>query len=187
MTKQLWIYLALTIVVLLSWFVADWLSPQPKKIQSRDSHRPDSFSKKFSKITMTEEGKPKNKLIAESMVHFKDDDTTELEKPVFTYFNAEAPPWVVHSDRGFISTRGETIVLGGKVWITRAAAPGIEPVTINTENLRIKPKTDYAETDKFAELISNRNRISGIGLSLYFGEHKRITLHSSVRGIYDAR
>jgi lipopolysaccharide export system protein LptC len=136
---------------------------------------------------MTEEGKPKNKLIAESMVHFKDDDTTELEKPVFTYFSADAPPWVIHSDKGLIHSEGETILLGGKVWITRDAAPGIDPVTINTENLTIKPKTDYAETQQFAELISNRNRISGVGLSLYFGEHKQVTLHSNVRGIYDTR
>ncbi|MGH8499938.1 MAG: LPS export ABC transporter periplasmic protein LptC, partial [Methylococcales bacterium] len=74
MTKQLWTYLALTVSVLLSWLFADWLSPKPAPVQAPGSHRPDSFGKKFSKIIMTEEGRPKNKLIAESMVHFKDND-----------------------------------------------------------------------------------------------------------------
>jgi lipopolysaccharide export system protein LptC len=187
MTKPLWVYLALTICVLLSWLVADRLSPQPEKVQSTAGHRPDSFSKKFTKVTMTEEGKPKNKLIAKSMVHFKDDDTTELEKPVFFYFSTDSPPWVVHSDNGLISSEGKIIFLHEKVLITRDAAAGTEPVIINTANLTIKPSIDYAETDKFAELISNQNRISGTGLSLYFGEHKRVNLHSNVRGKYNAR
>lgn len=187
MTRQFWMFLALTVFVLLSWLLADRMSPQPKKVESSAGHRPDSFSRRFSKISMTEEGKPKNELIAESMVHYKDDDTTELEKPVFTHFSAEVPPWVVRSETGLISSKGETILLAGKVLITRDPAPGVEPVVINTENLTIKPKTDYAETDRFAELISNQNRISGSGLSLYFGEHKQITLHSNVRGKYVPR
>lgn len=187
MTKQIWVYLTLTILVLLSWLAADWLSPQPKKIQSTMTHRPDSFSKKLTKVTMSEEGRPKNKLIAESMVHFKDDDTTELEKPVLTYYNTESPPWVVHSNSGFIGAEGKTIFLSGKVLIAREAAPGVLPVIINTKDLTLKPKIDYAETAEFAELISNRNRISGTGLSLYFGEHKQIELHSNVRGKYVSR
>jgi lipopolysaccharide export system protein LptC len=187
MTKQLWMYLVLAFLVLLSWLASDWLSPQPKIIQSTLGHQPDSFSKKFTKITMTEDGRPKNKLVAESMVHFKDDDTTELEKPVFTYFNPDAPPWEVYSDTGIISSEGETIFLKDKVLITREAAEGIEPVVVNTENLTINPNINYAQTDEFAELISNRNRISGIGLSLYFGDYKRIELHSNVRGKYFTR
>lgn len=187
MTKQIWSYLALTVAVLLSWLAADWLSPQEEKVQSKVMHRPDSFSKQLSKITMTEDGRPKNKLIAKSMVHFKDDDTTELEKPVLTYFKTNSPAWVVHANQARISSEENTIFLGGKVHITRDAAPGIQPVTINTEDLTLKPKTDYAETEKFAELISNQNRISGIGLSLYFGDHKQIELHSNVRGKYESR
>ena len=187
MSKKIWLYFILTVLVLLSWLAADRMAPKPNKIQTTAGHRPDSFSKQFTKITMTEEGKPKNKLIADAMVHYKDDDTTELEKPVFTYFNEESPPWVVHSDSGLIGAEGETIFLSEKVLITRDAAPGKEPVTINTENLTIKPSIDFAETDKFAELISNRDRVSGIGLSLYFGENKRIRLHSHVKGIYNPR
>ncbi len=187
MTKQLWTYLTLTAFVLLSWLFADRLSPKPAPVQTPGSHRPDSFGKKFSKINMTEEGKPKNKLIAESMVHFKDTDVTELEKPEFIYFNTQSPPWVVHSERGTIQSKGETIFLAENVSITRDAAPGVRPIIINTRNLTIKPDIDYAETKEFAELISNRNRISGTGLSLYFGEHKRIQLDSNVRGKYDDR
>ncbi len=187
MTRQLWIYLGLAILVLLSWLVADRMAPRSIRVQPAAGHQPDSFSKKFTKITMTEEGKPKNILFAEFMVHFQDDDTTELERPVFTYFNKESPPWVVHAETGFITAEGKTIRLGNNVRITRDPAPGIEPVTINTANLVIQPEIDFAQTDEYAELISNRNHISGIGLSLTFGDYKQINLHSNVKGIYDAR
>ncbi|MGR9105783.1 MAG: LPS export ABC transporter periplasmic protein LptC [Gammaproteobacteria bacterium] len=187
MSKKLWTYSTLTVIVLLTWLAADWLAPKPKTIQNPIRHQPDSFSKHFIKITMTAEGKPKHKLIAESMVHYKDDDSTELEKPVFTFFKPDSPPWVVHADSGRISSQGETLFLSPKVLIHRAPAPGFEPVTIRTRNLTIKQKIDYAETNQFAELISNQNRISGVGLSLYFGEHKQIILRSKVKGRYYAR
>lgn len=181
------IYLTLSVLVVASYFLQDWLSPKPIPVQPGNAHRPDSFARNFKKITMTEEGKPKYTLFARGMVHFKENDVTRLKMPQFSYFSPDSPPWVVRSQRGSIRSQGETIFLTGDVSITRNAAPGIEPIIINTQKLIIKPKIDYAETSEFAELISNRNRVSGIGLSFYFGEHKTIKLFSNVRGTYDDR
>lgn len=185
MSRNLWVYLTLTLLVVLSWIIADLIEPRRSPLQPSSGHQADSFSKRFTKLTMDENGKPKNKLFAEAMVHFKDDDSTELELPVFTYFKDRSLPWIIHSERGLISSN-RIIRLVTKVKITREAAPGIEPVIINTTNLLINPNYDFAKTEDYAELISNHNQLSGVGLSLTFGENKRIKLHSQVKGKYDA-
>ena len=185
MIRHLWIYLSLALVVLLSWFLAESIAPEPEKVQPTKSHQPDYFSNGFTKISMDEEGLPRNRLVADSMIHYQDDDTTELKKPVFTKINEEAPPWVIHSEAGFVSSGGKTIFLDGTVLIERDAAPGYDPITINTEDLTVKPEIDYAETEQFAELISSRYRISGIGMSIYFGEHEQVELNSNVHGKFE--
>ena len=185
MIRHLWIYLSLAFVVLFSGLLAELTTLEPEKVQPIKSHRPDYFSNGFIKTSMNEEGLPRNRLIADSMVHYQDDDTTELKNPVFTKIDEEAPPWVIHSKAGFVSSGGKTIFLDGTVLIERDAAPGYDPITINTEDLTVKPEIDYAETEQFAELISLRYRIDGIGMSIYFGEHEQVELNSNVHGIFE--
>jgi len=187
-TTFLRVYLPLTLLSLLTWVVSDWLEPKPfNPGVAKNDQRPDTFAGKFTKITMSDSGKPKNQLNAEAMVHYKKHNRTELARPVFVVFDEDQPPWRVASETGVITASGKKLFLGGTVHITRDSAPGIKPIVINTRDLNITPKKNFAETDEFAELISNRNRISGVGLKLYFGEQKKVRLLSNVRGKYEAR
>lgn len=185
MKKYIWVYGSLTLLALSSWLVADWFTPKPQLAASAASHRPDSFSEKFTKTLMNPSGTPKHKLSAESMVHFRDDKSTDLTKPKFVFFDDQHPPWTVRSDTGHVTANGEKILLNGNVFITRPAAPGLDPIHIVTKNMTVKPKTDTAETNEFAELTSRSNRISGIGLDVDFGQMKKVKLRSNVRGKYE--
>lgn len=187
MNTVLRLYLPLALCALLTWFISDWLTPAPQSPERPgNSHQPDSFSQAFTRTMMSETGKPLNRLQAESMLHFREDDSTELRKPVLEVFDETRPPWTIHSDTGVITAKGDNLFLGGQVHISRPAATGVLPLTINTRNLNIKIRTSFAETDQFAELISNRSRISGTGLRLHFGDHKKVRLLSHVRGKYEA-
>ncbi len=44
-------------------------------------HDPDYYMEDFSTLTMEQDGTPKNKLLAEYMAHYPDDNTIELLKP----------------------------------------------------------------------------------------------------------
>ncbi len=184
MGKQIWTYISLTIVALSSWLVADWIAPKPEVKPTQALHRPDSFSEDFTKTVMNPDGTPKHKLSADSMFHYDDDKSTELEKPKLIFFDDDQPPWTIRSDTGYATSNGKTIFLGGNVFISRPAAPSVHPVNIVTKNLTINPKINYAETDEYAELVSHSNRISGTGLNVYFGQTKKVTLLSNVRGKY---
>jgi len=184
MGKQIWTYISLTIVASSSWLVADWITPKPEVKPTQVLHRLDSFSEYFTKTVMNPDGTPKHKLSADSMLHYNDDKSTKLEKPQLIFFVDDEPPWTIRSDTGYATSDGKTIFLGGNVFISRPEAPSVYPVDIVTKNLTINPKINYAETDEFAELISNSYQISGIGLNVYFGLTKKVTLLSNVRGKY---
>ena len=185
MKKQFWVYGFLTLIALSSGLIADWFTPKTEIIPSAASHRPDSFSEKFTKTVMNLDGTPNNRLSAESMIHFSDDKSTELKKPILVFFDEDQPPWTVRSETGRVSSNGKSILLGGSVFISRPAGPGVRPIEIITKNLTVKPKENTAETDEFAELTSLSNRISGIGVNVNFGQIKKVTLHSNVRGKYE--
>ncbi len=185
MKKQFWVYGLLTLIAFSSWLIADRIMPKPEVFPSTASHRPDSFSEQFTKTVMNLDGTPKHKLTAESMIHFRDDKSTELKKPIFVFFDDDQPPWTVRSDTGLVSSNGKSILLGGNVFINRPAAPGVRRIDIITKNLTVKPKANTAETEEFAELTSRSNRISGTGLDVNFGQIKKVTLHSNVRGKYE--
>lgn len=184
MSKQIWAYISLAVVALSSWLVADWIAPKTDVKPTQALHRPDSFSEDFIKTVMNPDGTPKHQLSADSMLHYDDDKSTELEKPKLIFFDDDQPPWTIQSDTGYASSDGKTVFLGGNVLISRLAVLGVHPVNIVTKDLTIHPKISYAETDKYAELISNSNRIAGTGLQVYFGLTKKVTLLSNVRGKY---
>jgi lipopolysaccharide export system protein LptC len=185
MQKSHYIYVTLAFLVGLSWWLIRLSEPELPVHAVVSAHSADYFSTGYTKIEMNSSGLPKNKVIADKVVHFSDDDTTELQNPLMTIFKQDGPNWVIRSETGIIPAGGRDMFLNGKVFIHRETAPGIKPMKINTSNLRIKPKQDYAETDEWAELIMPPNRTTGIGMQANFGEPLIIKLLSNVRGKYE--
>ena len=186
MTKQAGGYLLLALLALLSWWIADRMSPQESPSTPKVKHSPEYFSTRFTKTVMNEDGTPNQRLAAQSMIHYRDDDTTELTRPVITFFQADdTPPWVIQSERGDVSSDRNEIFLGGRVVIIREAAPGVSPVKVITSNLTIHRSSNIAETPDHADLISPPNQISGTGMRVHFEEPKTLSLLANVRGKYE--
>jgi len=164
-----------------------WLSRTiENKVEYRpETHTPDYYLNNFTAVTMSDSGKPDKSLSADKMVHFPDDDTTELSNPRMTIHDDEAPPWEVRSEAGWVSGDKELILLQGKVNIDRAAAPGIRPFHIITRNLRVQPSNNYAETDAHAEAKSRKDWVESKGMQIWFAQPVRVKLLANVRGRYE--
>jgi lipopolysaccharide export system protein LptC len=134
---------------------------------------------------MVAQGLPARALETPRLTRFLDDQTSELETPVLTVYRAGEPPWVIRSERAWVSSDGYTAVLQGEVHISRDAAPGIRPVTIDTTNLLVRRQEDYLETAEFATLVSQGSRASGVGVQAWLGKENRIKLLSKARGHYE--
>lgn len=165
-----------------------WLNRATEKnieYQPANLHSPDYYLNHFSAVTMGENGKPDKRLAADRMVHFPDDDTTELSKPKMTIYDDGRPPWKVRSDTGWVSGDKELVLLQGKVNIDRAAAPGIRPMHIITSDLRVQPKNNYAETDTDVHTKSRNDWLESIGMQIWFAQPIRVKLLAKVRGRYE--
>ncbi len=187
MTRQTKVYLVLTIFSACTWAINEYFSGDEFFQQDPIAHSPDYIGIGYTKIEMNEQGVPSYKLFTERMTHYGDDDSTEMKKPVLTYYNLKTPPWVIRSETGLLTEGNEHLFLNGKVFISRDSAPGIRLVKINTTNARVRPKENYAETDEWTELIMPPDKASGTGAKLYFSDPIRLELLSKVRGSYAAR
>ncbi len=167
------------------WGVKHTSEYEVVKLSTQTTRTLDYFSVNYQKVQMDEQGLPHDKLIADYMEHFSDNGETLLRNPIMTFYKQAAPPWVSRSKTGVITKGGDKVFLNGLVYIDRVAAPNVREVHIKTTNLRVEPKRHYAETDEWAELVTDLVIMSGIGMKLFYQEPLYIELLAQVRGQYD--
>ena len=148
-------------------------------------HTPDYTLDRFSAVTTGPDGRPERRLSATRMVHFPDDDSTELTAPRMVFYDPPRPPWRVRSERGRITGDKSLVELQGRVEIDRRGDTGVAPMHIVTRDLRIRPEQEYAETDAEVDARSDGNRVRARGLQAWFGGPLRMRLLSNVRGRYE--
>ena len=168
---------------------SSWLAYKADSdIQYRpDGHSPDYYLETFTALTHGKDGRPDKRLTADLMLHFPDDDTTELKQPRMTLYAGESPPWMVRAEEGWVSGDGEQILLRGRVYIDREGAEGVDPAHIVTRDLSIRPQEDYAETGEDTFLQSGSSWIESTGMQVWFTQPARVKLLADVRGRYEIR
>ncbi len=144
----------------------------------------DYFIDNLQVTTMNKEGKPARTLQAQSLRHYKDDETTELDNPYLKVTGDNKSPWEVKSATGWVSADGELVILTGNVDIQRKAAADVRPLHLVTENLHIQPEKDYAETDAPVVISSDESTLSGTGMQAWLAHPARIKLNDQTRGHY---
>jgi lipopolysaccharide export system protein LptC len=166
-----------------------WLSEgQPIEPADNDGTRPtgtiDYEISGFDVTRMTETGQPAHRLRAVRAQHYIDDDTTHLQAPRLTVFQGEEPPWQVRSETAIASPDGDLILLNGEVRITREAGTDNPPLRIDTRNLRVQPRQDYAETDEHVRVESESNWLDATGMQAWLRPPSRLKFLSQVKAYY---
>ncbi|GMR07949.1 MAG: hypothetical protein BMS9Abin26_0954 [Gammaproteobacteria bacterium] len=143
----------------------------------------DYYMEDFTITSMNAEGIPGQELTASKMVHYSEDDSTELTKPHFTVFKKSSAPWHIVADRGWLSADSKNILLKGGVVIDRPADKDNGTMRMTTSELRIRTEDEYAETDKPVLMITDATTTQAGGLRLYLKQGK-MHLTGNVRGKY---
>jgi len=141
----------------------------------------------FEVVRMTSDGMPAHRLRATSLRHFTDDDTTELESPRLTVFQNDAPPWEVDALQAWMSADGSLILLTGDVVIERAGDSANPPTRLETRELRVQPRTDYAETDAPVRVETDLDRLDAVGMKAWLRPPSRLKFLSEVEATYVPR
>ena len=148
------------------------LSGRDSEIQIQSEHYPDYYMENFITTTMEQDGTLKNKLHADYMAHYPDNDTTELDNPMLEVSRSDGPPVRITADKGWVTEDNEVILLTGNVKLWQDADDGSRKLEIITTDVKVLPELEYAETDQPATLIGNRTTIKSTGVRAYFKENR---------------
>ena len=181
--RTLLILFILGITAVIGLGIRELLIPEPLPQASINRQSHDYSMKTFTLTGMNQLGQPHYQLTADSMVHYPEDDHSDLEKPAMLFFRENEPPWHVDAEKGKVFEQGELIELLGEVIIKRASSPTTEPITITTYNLTIYPNDEYAETDESVHMLSNATDLKSIGMKAFLKESK-IRLLNEVKGVH---
>ena len=120
----------------------------------------------FSAIRLNEQGVPRFIMSAKKMLHYADDDSTELEVPRLAVLSAGNPTIHIIAKRGIVSGRGDEVFLHNNVELLREASARQEELTLHTEYLHIIPDKDWANTDYAVTIVDAHNTVYAKGLEM---------------------
>ncbi|MFA5915152.1 MAG: LPS export ABC transporter periplasmic protein LptC [Burkholderiales bacterium] len=148
-------------------------------------HDPDFIAEDFGITKMGASGKPEYSLSAVRMLHYPDDDSTDIVEPRLVQRHDQAAPIVIRADRGLISRNGDEASFFGNVVVVREASREHSELRMHTEYLQVVPDRDLARTDKPVTITEGRSRLAGVGME-FNNKTRQFTLLSQVRGTFDA-
>lgn len=183
--KTLATYLLLGLLALGSWWVAEYLSPKEFTAPKPTVGKIDYYSKNIRRTVMNEFGEPKELLLAETLIHYENDNHTELTRPVMTLYAKKGQPWIIHADSALLPGEGDTIYLQGEVLVEREGGTdkGNRPIRIETTDARVQPNNDYAETDEYLRVLSEGDTMTGVGGKVWFGDSLKFNILSQARRV----
>jgi lipopolysaccharide export system protein LptC len=146
-------------------------------------HDADYVVVNFTTTTYNREGAAESMLSASRMVHFPDDDTTELTAPRVVQTKPDEPRMTVRADRGKLSRDGEDIYLYDNVVLEREAGAGHSAARLFTEYLQVVRDRSLVRTDRPVKIVEETRALSGRGME-YSNETLHFTLGGEVRGSF---
>lgn len=179
-----WTPLALALLLAL---LAAWLNLVSQSEAVVDnagfSHDPDFIVERFDALAFDARGLPHQRLTAEKLTHYMDDDTTVLDRPVLRQLDPERAV-TVQSRRALVSSDGQQTHFLDNVRMTRAAGQDQPAAGLETEYLHVAGDSRTMGSDKPVVLRQGRARISADGFSAD-DRARQVTLTGNVRGTYE--
>lgn len=134
--------------------------------ESSQQTEPDYVVENFSVIRTETDGVVRHRLVAKRMVHYPDQDTTQLQQPYFVDIEPGKPVMRVNADEGRLFNNNEEMHLIGNVRVYRESGRNRQATTVETPFLHIIPASDIARTNSPVMITEGRMIIRAVGMEL---------------------
>lgn len=140
-------YLPLLVMALLAlgswWLVKNTPLPQVAREPAPARHEADYRMERFSVQRFTPEGQLRAQMEGETLLHFPDTDTLEIERPTVRGHSSDGGVLMASAQRALANADASEVQLLGDARVThRAAAPGDEGLAFRGEFLHAFLKTE---------------------------------------------
>ena len=181
--SQLFPLVLLALLAGLSFMLQRAVDQEEPKHDGKLRHDPDAIAENFVARRFDENGQVKYRLTAPYLVHFPDDDSSELKSPVLVSYRQSAPPIEVTGKNARVTAKGETIYIWDDVRVTRAATPERPEMVARMPDLTAQPDAGTAFTNSPVEITQGQSWIKGVGANLD-NNTSTLVLQSQVTGMY---
>ncbi|AOJ70026.1 MULTISPECIES: LPS export ABC transporter periplasmic protein LptC [Burkholderia] len=164
------------------WLLQATLPPPGEAVVRPKSHTPDYFADNFSVTELDQTGSTQYRLAAAGLVHYEDDETSDLTQPALRAFQPGKPTVTATAKRGVVNGDVSIVDLYDEARIVRAAGAGDPPMQADSEHFRVLVNDDVIETEKPVKLqrgLSIANAAAGMK---YNNVTRVIELYGNVRG-----
>lgn len=176
--------LMLALALLTFWLERTVREEQPHPSLRR--HDPDYLVEQFVLTKYNAAGILESTLTAAKMVHYPDDDSTELVAPRVVQAKPNEPRMTLSADRGTLSNNGEEIFLFGNALLVREAGAGKPEARVQSSFLHVVGARSLVRTDREVTVSEPGRALSGRGME-YHNETWQFFLRDQVRGRFEPR
>jgi lipopolysaccharide export system protein LptC len=149
-------------------------------------HDPDYLVEKLAVTRFGADGAAESTLAAAKMIHYPDDDTTELVAPRVVQTKPNEPRITVTAERGALSQDGEEVFLYDDVLLVREAEAQRPEMRMRTSFLHVIRPRSIVRTDRDVVISEEGRTLSGRGME-YHNESGQLFLRERVRGRFDPK
>jgi lipopolysaccharide export system protein LptC len=135
----------------------------PKSISVTAPGTPDFEADKLVITQFDAEGRAKNKLFADRLLHYTENDNVDLTSPRLVSLRPDQPQIEVRAQRAQLENAGEKVHLHGEVDVRRAAFDDTPALRVTTDYLLALPDVDRYSTDRPVEVERGAARIRADG------------------------
>jgi lipopolysaccharide export system protein LptC len=149
-------------------------------------HDPDYVVDKLKHTRFNTQGLVESTLAAAKMLHYPDDDSTDLVAPRLVQTKPNEPRVTLTADRGALSQDGEEVFLYGNVLVVREGGAERPETRMSTSFLHLVRGQSVLRTDREVVITEEDRVLSGRGME-YHNDSKQLFLRERVRGQFEPR
>ena len=153
---------------------------------SQRRHDPDYVVDNLKHTRFNATGTVETTLVAAKMLHYPDDDSTDLIAPHVVQTKPNEPRVTLTADRGALSQDGEEVFLYDNVLIVREAGPERSETRMRTSFLHVIQAHSVFRTDRDIVITEEDRVLSGRGME-YRNDTKELFLRERVHGRFEPK
>jgi len=157
-------------------------NPDDPERKAQKRHDPDYIISQIDVRHFNASGGLKQSLLAETMTHYPDDDSTQIAKPQLTYY-LENNTTQLLSNTAQVSHDNKQVFLRGEVKLIKPPQNGLLATVLHTETLTVFPDDDIAQSNARVTITRGDSVVSGDSIN-YNGHTSIAILAGRVKGTF---
>ena len=149
-------------------------------------HDPDYVVDNLAHTRFNAQGVVESTVAATKMLHYPDDDSTDLLAPRVVQTKPNEPRVTLTADRGALSQDGEEVFLYGNVLVVREGERDRSETRMRTSFMHVVNAHSVMRTDRDVLITEDDRVLSGRGME-YHNDSKQLFLRERVRGRFEPK